>query len=168
MSTFREITPQEIAGDVFTRIGKQWMLIGAGDADGHNMMTASWGGFGVLWNKAVSTIYVRPSRYTLEFLERHDRYALCFFGEEYREALTYCGRHSGRDGDKCAATGLTPCFNAAAPYFEQAELVVICRKLYSQDMTPDCFLDEQLESNYNGADYHRMMIGEIETVLVAE
>ncbi len=168
MSQFREIAPQEMGSDVFSRIGKQWMLIGAGDANGHNMMTASWGGFGVLWNKSVSTIYVRPSRYTLEFIEKHDWYALCFFDEEYRDALTFCGRHSGRDADKCAQTGLTPCFDQAAPYFEQAQLVVICRKLYSQDMTPESFLDERLESNYNGADYHRMIIGEIETVLVRE
>jgi len=168
MSRFRKITPQDISGDVFTRIGKQWMLVGAGDEKAHNMMTASWGGFGVLWNKAVSTVYVRPSRYTLTFMEQHDHYALCFFPEDYREALTFCGRHSGRDADKCRETGLTPCFDEAAPYFEQAELVLICRKLYSQDMTPDSFLDEHLESHYNGADYHRMIIGEIETVLVAE
>ncbi len=165
MTTFREITPQEMGGDVFSRIGKQWMLVGAGKEGDHNTMTASWGGLGVLWNKPVSTAYVRPSRYTLKFIEREDHYALCFFSEAYREALTYCGRHSGRDADKCRETGLTPRFDEAAPYFDEAELVLICRKLYQQDMSPDCFIDESLESNYNGADYHRMVIGEIVKVL---
>lgn len=168
MKQFREITPAEMGGDVFTRIGKQWMLVGAGNEDSHNMMTASWGGLGVLWNKPVSTVYIRPSRYTMEFVEREEHYALCFFEEGYREALTFCGRHSGRDGDKCAQTGLTPCFDEAAPYFEQAQLVLVCRKLYAQDMDPALFLDDKLEENYHGSDYHRIYIGEIVKVLVKE
>ncbi len=165
MNTFREIAPAEMGGDVFTRIGKQWMLVGAGNENNHNMMTASWGGLGVLWNKPVSTVYIRPSRYTLGFVEREDYYALCFFDEAYREALTFCGRHSGRDHDKCAETGLTPRFDEAAPYFEEAQLVLICRKLYAQDMDPSLFLDERIEDNYHGADYHRVYIGEIVKVL---
>lgn len=168
MATFHTIEPSAIDGDVFTRIGKEWMLVGAGNADSHNMMTASWGGLGVLWNKPVSTVYIRPSRHTIAFVEREAYYALCFFDESYREALTYCGRHSGREVDKCAQTGLTPRFDEAAPYFEEAALVLICRKLYAQDMDPSCFLDEGLEANYNGADYHRMYIGEIVKVLEKE
>jgi len=168
MANFRDIAPEAMGGDVFTKIGKDWMLIAAGNAQSHNMMTASWGGLGVLWNKKVSTIYVRPSRYTYEFLEQGDTYALCFFDESHREALTYCGRHSGRDGDKCAATGLTPCFDGDAPYFEEASLVLICRTLYKQDMDPAAFLDETLEGNYNGRDYHRIYIGEIVRVLQKE
>jgi len=165
MATFHEIAPQEMGGDVFTRIGKQWMLVGAGGEGDHNMMTASWGGLGVLWNKPVSTIYIRSSRYTLGFIEREEYYALSFFAEDYREALTLCGRRSGRDIDKCEATGLTPCFDEAAPYFEEAELVLICKKLYVQDMDPAAFLDASLEGNYNGTDYHRIFIGEIVKVL---
>ena len=165
MNSFHETTPAEMGSDVFTRIGKQWMLIGAGREGDHNMMTASWGGLGVLWNKPVSTVYIRPSRYTMAFTEREDYYALCFFGEEYRDALTFCGRHSGRDGDKCEQTGLTPCFDRQAPYFEEAELVLICRKLYAQDMDPALFLDESIENHYHGSDYHRVYIGEIVTVL---
>lgn len=165
MATFVTITPEEMTEDVFTAIGKEWMLIAVGDEDKHNMMTASWGGFGVLWNKKVSTIYVRPSRYTYDFLENGKTYALCFFDEAHRDKLTYCGRHSGRDGDKCAATGLTPCFDKAAPYFEEASMVVFCNTLYKQDMDPACFLDPAIEGNYNGADYHRMYIGEITEVM---
>ncbi len=168
MTTFREIAPSQMGSDVFTRIGKQWMLVGAGDDTAHNMMTASWGGMGVLWNKPVSTIYIRPSRYTMEFLEKKDYYALCFFDESHRADLTLCGRRSGRDIDKCAETGLTPRFDEAAPYFEEAELVVICKKLYKQDMDPSAFLDDGLEANYNGADYHRIYIGEIVKVLEKE
>ena len=168
MKQFRVITPPEMGGDVFTRIGKEWMLITAGCEQAHNTMTASWGGLGVLWNKPVSTVYIRPSRYTMEFVEKESHYALCFFDESYREALTYCGRHSGRDVDKCAQTGLTPCFDEAAPYYNEATLVLVCRKLYAQDMDPSLFLDESIENNYHGSDYHRFYIGEIEKVLIRE
>lgn len=166
--SFRQIMPSEMGGDVFSRIGKQWMLVSAGNESGMNMMTASWGALGVLWNKPVSTIYIRPSRHTMSFIENEDTYALCFFPEDYREALTFCGRRSGRDVDKVKETGLTPCFDHGAPYFEEAELVLICRKLYAQDMDPEKFLDDTIEGNYNGTDYHRIYVGEIVTVLEKE
>lgn len=165
MSVFETIAPSEMGGDVFSRIGKQWMLVSAGDAQKSNMLTASWGGLGVLWNKPVSTMYIRPSRYTLTFLEEQPYYALSFLPESERAALTYCGRHSGRDVDKCRETGLTVCHDEAAPFIEQAELVMICRKLYTQDLDPARFLDAAIEENYHGTDYHRMYIGEIVKVL---
>lgn len=166
MASFVEVSPSEMGGDVFSRIGKQWMLVGAGSEEsGANMMTASWGAMGVLWNKPVTTVYIRPSRYTMEFIERETHYALCFFEEGYREALALCGRRSGRDIDKAKETGLTPCFDYEAPCFEQAELVVICRKLYAQDMDPSLFLDSAIENNYHGEDYHRIYTGEIVRVL---
>ena len=113
---FREISVEQLKDNPFTLINKDWMLITAGDAEKHNTMTASWGGVGELWGKYVSTIYIRPQRYTLEFVEREEYYSLCFFGPEYRQALSLCGSKSGRDVDKDAATGLTPCFAQAAHY----------------------------------------------------
>ena len=97
---FREISVEELKDNPFTLINKDWMLITAGNEQSHNTMTASWGGVGELWGKYVSTIYVRPQRYTLEFVEREDYYSLCFFGPEYRQALSLCGSKSGRDVDK--------------------------------------------------------------------
>ena len=141
---FREISVEQLEDNPFTLINKDWMLITAGDAEKHNTMTASWGGVGELWGKYVSTIYIRPQRYTLEFVEREEYYSLCFFGPEYRQALSLCGSKSGRDVDKDAATGLTPCFDQAAPYYEQARLVFLCRKLYRQDMVERAFLDKGL------------------------
>ncbi|MBQ9413780.1 MAG: flavin reductase family protein [Clostridia bacterium] len=166
MAHFQTIRPEELGGDVFTRIGKQWMLVSAGDDQASNMMTASWGGLGVLWNKPVSTIYIRPSRYTLEFLEKEDYYALSFLPEEHRDAHKICGSRSGRDLDKAAAAGLHVCHDQKAPYYEEAELVLICRKLYVQDMTLDGFVDRDLiDKNYGSGDLHRVFVGEIETVL---
>ena len=160
---FREISVEELKDNPFTLINKDWMLITAGNREKH-----SWGGVGELWGRYVSTIYIRPQRYTLEFVEREDYYSLCFFGPEYRQALNLCGSKSGREVDKDAATGLTPCFDEAAPYYEQARLVFLCRKLYRQDLEEGCFLDKGLLEKWYDNDLHRMFIGEIVKVLEKE
>lgn len=165
---FQSIDPKQLQENVFSLIGDQWTLITAGTPDHCNTMTASWGGVGELWGKYVSTIYIRPQRYTLEFVEREEYYSLCFFGPEYRQALSLCGSKSGRDVDKDAATGLTPCFDQAAPYYEQARLVFLCRKLYRQDMEESAFLDKGLLEKWYDNDLHRMFIGEIVKVLEKE
>lgn len=147
----------------FEAIGNQWMLICAGsDRAEANMMTASWGGLGVLWSKNVAYTFIRPQRHTRTLTDTHDTYALCFFGEEYRDALNLCGKASGRDTDKIAATGLTPLFKHGTVYFAEAERVFFCKKLYAQDLDPACFTDPALcARNYPENDYHRVYVGEI-------
>ena len=145
----------------FALIGNDWMLITAGTMQKWNTMTASWGGLGVLWGKNVSYIFVRPSRYTYQFLEESETYTLSWFDSTWRDALNLCGTKSGREVDKAAATGLTPVEYAGSVSFEQARLVLSCRKLYAQDMDPALFLEADLEKNYNGSDYHRFYVGEI-------
>ena len=160
---FKEIEPNEIKGNVFETIGKQWMLITAGNSEKCNTMTASWGGLGVLWNKNVATCYIRPQRYTREFVEREENFTLSFFGEEYRSALALCGSKSGREIDKIAQAGLTPAFcdGFGGVYFEEASLVLCCRKLYTDVIKPEHFLDKSIETMYNNKDYHHIYIGEI-------
>ena len=165
MSKFIEITPEQWQDNVFDRIDRGWMLVTAGDKDALNTMTASWGGVGILWNKPVVFAFVRPSRYTYEFMERTDAFSLTFPGEEHRAALQLCGSKSGRNMDKIAAAGLTPIFDQAAPYFEQGEIALICRKLYTQDLDPSRFLDPAIERQYANGDYHRVYVGEITKVL---
>ena len=163
---FEKIEPKALEGNVFSRIGTQWMLITAGSKDCCNTMTASWGGLGVLWGKPVATVYIRPQRYTLEFVEREERFTLSFFGEEYRKALTLCGTKSGREIDKIKECSFTVETENGAPYFAEAELVLVCRKAYWQDMDPTHFLDPELDAKwYPERDYHRIFIGEIEQVL---
>lgn len=157
-----QIDVRKAGGDVFSRIGEQWMLITAGTPERCNTMTASWGGLGVLWGGPVATIYVRPQRYTYEFLERSDSFTLSFLPEQYRKELGLCGSKSGREVDKFQACGFTVAAGAGnAPYIEQAELVLVCRKLYWQDMDPSHFLDPSIEETWYQNDYHRMYIGAI-------
>ena len=44
-------------------------LLTAGNRDRFNTMTIGWGGLGTLWGMPVCTVYVRPERYTYEFME---------------------------------------------------------------------------------------------------
>ena len=170
MHNFREISVSDLNIHPYTAIAKEWMLITAGNEErGYNTMTASWGGLGVLWKKNVATAYIRPQRYTKEFVDREPLYTLCFFPEEYKKALGYLGTHSGRDGDKVRAAGLTPVFLDDTTAFAEASLVLVCRKLYRAPLMEEGFLDKSvLEDCYPSRDLHDMYIGEITAVLVKE
>lgn len=165
----KRIKPTAVGDNVFSLIGTDWMLITAGTPESYNTMTASWGGMGVLWNKQVCFCFVRPTRYTHEFMEKSSHFTLSFFDDSYREALNFCGSNSGREVDKAEKTGLTPVRSGSgAVYFEQARMVFECEKIYFQDLIPDNFLKREIEGNYPQKDYHRMYIGEITACLLRE
>ena len=114
-----------------TLIGDEWMLVTAGDDQtGWNTMTASWGHLGYIWQRPTAICYIRPQRYTRQFADREPLYSLSFFPEGYKKQLSYLGSHSGRDEDKVKTVGLTPVFGDGYTYFEEAKLVLVCRKLY--------------------------------------
>ena len=168
----REIPVQQLSLNPMTKIAKEWMLITAGtEADGYNTMTASWGHLGSVWGHGggmpTAVIYVRPQRYTKEFVDREPLYTLSFFPPEQHEALLYLGTHSGKDEDKVANAGLTPAFGEGYTYFEQASLVLVCRKIYRAPLREEYFLDRQvMEKAYPERDFHDLYIGEIVKVLV--
>ncbi len=164
--SLKEIRPELLTDNPFKLIGTDWMLITAGAAGSFNTMTANWGGLGILWERKVCFCFIRPTRYTYEFIERSENFTLSFFEERYRKALTYCGSHSGRDTDKIKEAGLTPVTEGGFVHFVEARLVLACRKLYSQDLSPDRFLDSTIEDMYPKKDYHRMYVGEIKKCLV--
>lgn len=160
-----EISPNALSKTPFEMIGKDWMLLSAGNSDSYNTMTASWGGLGVLWNKNVVFAFVRPQRFTFDFMSKNEYFSCAFFDESYRSALAYCGKYSGRDVDKAKECNLTPEFSENAPYFEEANTVIICKKLYVQQMNEGSVIDESIKANYNGDDYHHVFVGEIVKVL---
>ena len=168
---FREIPVADLQINPMELIAKDWMLITAGDdKTGYNTMTASWGHLGSIWGHngglPTSVIFVRPQRYTKEFVDREPLYTLCFFSNAYKKALGYLGRNSGRDGDKVAAAGLTPVFGDGYTYFAEAELVMVCRKLYRAPVVEEGFLDKELmEECYPNKDFHDLYVGHIIKVL---
>ena len=162
----RIIDPEQLDDNTFRLIGKDWMLITAGTPEFYNTMTGSWGGFGVLWDKKICFCVVRPTRYTYGFMEKSDFFTLSFFTEEYRKALLLCGTKSGRAVNKTKETGLTPVKGNVTVYFDEARLVLECKKLYFQDLDPDHFLDPGIEKFYPQKDYHRMYVGEVMRCLI--
>ena len=169
----KEISYTELEINPMTLISDQWMLITAGcEERGYNTMTASWGHLGAIWGAGkgapTSVCYVRPQRYTKVFMDREPLYTLCFFPDHKKELL-YLGTHSGRDEDKVAKMGLTPVFGDGYTYFAEANLVMVCRKLYRAPLMEEGFLDrEVMEKNYPDRDFHDMYVGRIEKVLVKE
>ena len=166
---FKKIDPKQLDKNVFSLIGDQWMLITAGTSEKCNTMTASWGGLGVIWGAPSATCYIRPQRYTKEFVDREDYFTLAFFGEESRKALQLCGSRSGRDIDKVKECGFTvQAAECGAPYFQEAELVLVCRTLYTQDQNPACVLPAGEDAILPHYGYHTLYIGEIVEVLVKD
>lgn len=165
---FKEISPLQVSENAVKLIGSDWALVAAGSAEKFNMMTVSWGGLGVMWGKPAVWIFIRPQRYTLEFIEKSEYFTLSFFGEAHRGALKLCGSKSGRDCDKAELANLTTNFleGSGAPYFEEANIVFECRKMYAQNLKGECFLDaSQLEKWYPQNDLHKMFVAEISKVL---
>ena len=161
--SFKEVKPEELTMNPFTKIGKEWALISAGDKNKCNTMTVSWGGVGVLWGKNVVYIFIRDSRYTKEFIDNGEFFSMSFFNEKYRDALSYCGKESGRNvDDKFKGAGLTPAFRHNIPYPDEANLVLLCRKMAAVPITEDTFVDPQIMPKwYSDNDMHVMYVGEI-------
>lgn len=168
--SFKEIKPEKMKGNPFDLIGRQWMLISAGDEEKCNTMTASWGAMGVMWGKNAVTVYIRPQRYTKEFVDREDTFTISVLGEEYRKALNYCGKVSGKDADnKIKEAGLTPYFTDGTAGIEEADMIMVCKKMYHDEIKPECFDAGENDGKwYPQKDYHTMYIAEILKVLVRE
>lgn len=165
INNFSLISPFELTENLFNSLDNDWMLVTAGDEQKFNTMTASWGGFGILWNKPVAFIFIRPQRYTFEFSEKNSHLTLSFYEEQYREALNFCGAKSGRDFDKVKETGLTPIRTDSGIAFEEARLIIECEKLYADFLKADQFIDKGImQKNYPNSDFHRMYIAEIKSV----
>ncbi len=162
---------------VFEMFSRQWALVTAGSIDCFNGCTVGWGSMGNVWSKGgntrpVITVYVYPSRYTCEFLKARETFTVCFFPEEQRKALAYMGAHSGRDGDKADAAGLTPVAMGDSVAYEQANLTFLCRKLYQHEFVKED-LAEEICSYYKASpasfppdengdwQTHYMFVGEI-------
>jgi flavin reductase (DIM6/NTAB) family NADH-FMN oxidoreductase RutF len=163
-SIFQKINPEEINENFFRLINHDWMLVTAGNAEKFNTMTASWGSTGILWNKPIAICFIRPQRFTFGFAEQHEYFTLSFFPGENKEMLNFCGTHSGRSVDKIKKTGLKPIESPKGNVtFEQAWLVLECRKLYADFLKEDHFVVKSLiNKNYLQKDFHKFFIGEIE------
>ena len=170
--SFTSIPLKDLELNPMEMIGGGWWLIAAGhQTNGYNAMTASWGHLGALWERPgrkahlglpTAVVYLRPQRYTKEFIDREEMFTLSVFDKTYKKALAYLGTHSGRDGDKITHAELTRVFDENTTYFAEAKMVFICRKLYHAPLLEEGFVDKTLvEHNYPQKDFHHMYVGEI-------
>lgn len=166
---FEKINIQDLQINPFTAIGQQWMLITAGDQKKVNTMTASWGGMGVLWGDNVVTVYIRPQRYTKEFVDQQDCFSLSFFDNTYKKELGVLGSVSGRDQDKIQDVGFHVTYLENVPTFEEANLVFIVEKVYEDDIKPELFKNKTIDEKwYPDQDYHTMYIAKVKVVYVSK
>ena len=166
---FRKIAPEELQGNIIKMISQDWMLITAGNAEKANMMTASWGGAGVLYNKPVAICFINPARYTYSIMEKSETFTLTFYPGEYKDVLQYCGTKSGRDEDKIKGSGLTPVYTEnGAVAFSQACIIIECRKMLSQSLMLDSIENEEERNKRAMQPMHKMYIGEILNVWVKQ
>lgn len=167
--SFKEISINELQINPFTLIGDEWLLITAGTQGKFNTMTASWGGLGVFWGKNSATIYIRPTRYTKQFVDSNDTFTLSFFKNDYKKALGICGSLSGRNIDKVKEAQLSPVFDGENTYFDEAKMVLVCKKMYHTEIKPENFDNPDFDKKiYPEKDYHTIYIGEVLKVLIKE
>ena len=151
--------------NAFSVFDRQWALVTAGQEGHFNTMTISWGGLGTLWGKPVATVYVKPVRYTHEFLESNEFFTVSFYPAQYKKALALLGSKSGRDGDKVAEAGLTPKALEGAVTFAEARATLLCRKIYRQDLDTAAMPAEVVADYYETEAPHTMYIGQVMEVI---
>jgi flavin reductase (DIM6/NTAB) family NADH-FMN oxidoreductase RutF len=155
----------EFTTDIFKQFDKKWALLTAGTEDSFNTMTISWGGLGTIWNKSVATVYVRKSRYTHEFMENNEYFTVSFYPEECKKVLGVLGSKSGRDIDKMKASGLTAVKAGESMSFKEAEVTLVCKKLFRQSLLTENMPKDIANTMYADNDIHDMYIGEVVEII---
>ncbi len=164
----KEINIREVKESIVALIADDWGLLTAKSENGCNPMTVSWGSIGELWGKDTATVYVRESRFTKPLMDKEDYFSLCFFNDDKKDKLAYCGSKSGRDTDKVNGAGLTAIYDEKAPYFKEAKIAIICKKAASLPLDKS-YIPEDIKSKwYSDNDFHTIYFGEIEKVLISD
>lgn len=156
---------KDIVKNLCNKLNNEWALLTAGDKKKFNSMTISWGSFGVLWFKNVVTVYVRPERYTLEFLKKQEYFTVSFYNSKYKKDLQILGTKSGRDTNKMKEISLTPKFLDNSITFEQASQTFVCKKLYMGQLNLNQMDEQTREQNYQTPEGHYVFVGEIQKII---
>ena len=166
MHSFQPVGFEQMDVNPFKMIGKDWMLVTAGNEEKANTMTASWGGVGVMWGKNVVYVFIRDSRFTKEFVDREGRFSLSFPEEKFRKVMKFLGTVSGRNEDKIKEAGVHIGYYNGVPYIDEGSMIMICRVMSRTPIRKEDFLDDSIDTSwYASGDYHDMYIAEITDIL---
>ena len=170
MNQYKEVDLKELPYNPVRLIEEDWMLVTAQKDKKVNTMTASWGGVGFFWRQNVAFIFIRKSRYTKEFIDGSDTLSLTFYDtEQYRDMLSLMGKVSGRDEDKIKAAGLTLAYENDTPYFKEAKIVFLCKKMARYPLEKEGFILPEIDSSfYADMNYHDLYIVAIEKIYIKE
>ncbi len=166
MSNFKKCEIDEFNINPFKDIKQNYFLITAGSStNNYNTMTANWATMGTIWNKPIINIFIRPQRYTFQFIESNKNFSICFFDNKYKPELEMCGKISGREINKAKKANFTPILEDDTIYFAEANIVIICSKIYSSDFEKLKIIDKDIEKFYEKNGMHRLYIAEIKKIL---
>ncbi len=171
---FKKVEPTELTDNVFKLVGQDYTVITAGTDSAFNSMTASWGGWGQLFEVPVTWCFLNASRYTLEFIKKEQTYTMTYFPEQFKEQVIAFGSKSGRNSDKMKETTLThvktPSNNIT---YKEAKLVIECKLVEITETNPKDFYSDKGKDfvekgmkDGNGKEYHKLVFGDITNVWV--
>jgi len=160
-----KIEVKDFNENIWNLVGKEWMLISGGNVTNHNAMTASWGGFGVMFSKDIAWCVIRPQRHTKKFVDNNDCFTLTFFDKKYQDSLANIyGKISGSNTDKDALSNFTP-IETGVPNtvsYKEARITIVCKKLLENPITESSFCDKSIINTwYPEKDFHTLYMGEI-------
>lgn len=156
---------EKLVNEICDKLNSNWALLTAGDKTKFNSMTISWGSFGVLWFKNVVTVYVRPERYTLEFLKKQKYFTVSFYDSKYKNDLSLLGTKSGRNSNKMKEISLTPKFLENGVTFGEAKQTFVCKKLYMGQFDKNGLAPDVKDKIYPDGEGHFVFVGEIEKII---
>ena len=157
----KEIDIYQYHENVFKNVGKDYALLTSGTIDHFNTMTVGWATFGVVWGKNVVQCFVRPSRFTYQFMEKNEYFTLSFYDSTYKTQLAYLGSHSGKNEDKVKLVGFSPITIDDSITFQEARITFLCKKIYYQNLDDTKITNQIKDRYYPRGDFHRFYIGEI-------
>lgn len=129
-----------------------------------NTMTIGWATFGIIWNKPVLMVMVRPTRHTFGIIEKARDFTVSIpVNVDLKKALAFCGSYSGRDVDKIKEAKLSVKKGkiSYSPIIKECDYHYECRILFSQPMDASKLDESIISKNYPARDYHTLYIGEI-------
>ena len=171
---FAEVAPAEFDQNIFKLVNQDYTVITAGTIPAHNSMIASWGGYGILFNKPASWCFLRANRYTLTKMRETQTYTLCYFPEAYKPEIMPFGTSSGRDSNKMEQTTLTPVSTPdGLPAWKEAAVIFECTLSAVTTIDKNDFYTEEgqtfVQEGFDDAkDWHKFVFGEITHLWVAK
>ena len=150
----------------FTNFGYDWALVTSGTKEKFNSMTIGWGEMGTLWGFPVIQIFIKPIRYTFDFLKENDIFTVSFYDKKYRKKLGIIGTVTGRNNNKVDMVGFTPQFleNGGITY-KQASVTYVLKKILIQQIDKNLIPEFAITEYYTTEEPHYIIIGKVESVV---